>query len=258
MTHLLYLSDTYRDTASAKVLDIRDHEKGTAIILDQTIFYPQGGGQPCDRGTITLPPLDKEGVGGDLIFNVEFVALDPDGIVWHIGQMTPPDKGDGSQSDPGGLIGKAVDLKIDRERRMTNTRCHSAGHLIDIAMNSHEALRHLNAGKSFHFPEGPYVEYQGEIENPMEYISALEAKCQEVIKADMAIIAEDLSPQEAQKRGIKSPPGKAARFVYFEGYESVGCGCGGTHTKTSGEIGTTTIRKISSKKGVTRVAYLTT
>ena len=64
----------------------------------------------------------------------------------------------------------------------------------------------------------------------------------------------ELSNEEAKKRGIWAPPGKSARIVNFKGYKS--SGCGGTHVKSTGEIGRVTIRKISSKKGKTRIAYL--
>ena len=52
MTKKLYLNDTYLLEAHARVLERACDERGPYLLLDQTIFYPQGGGQPCDQGTI--------------------------------------------------------------------------------------------------------------------------------------------------------------------------------------------------------------
>ena len=53
-THLLYLADTYFSTTNATVVGWTESERGRALILDQTVFYPQGGGQPADHGTIVF------------------------------------------------------------------------------------------------------------------------------------------------------------------------------------------------------------
>jgi Ser-tRNA(Ala) deacylase AlaX len=78
MTKLNYLEDTYLFESEATFVEIRENEKGKAIILDETIFYPQGGGQPADRGEIT---------SGDSVFTVNDVRLAEDGIVWHFERL---------------------------------------------------------------------------------------------------------------------------------------------------------------------------
>ncbi len=72
-TELLYLKDTYLFKTVANFVEMRENEKGRAIILDKTIFYPQGGGQPTDSGYIR---------SASAVFKVTFVGLDPDGIVY--------------------------------------------------------------------------------------------------------------------------------------------------------------------------------
>jgi lysyl-tRNA synthetase class 2 len=238
-TTMLYLADSYKLEASARVLAVKSLEDDRyEIQLDQTVFYPQGGGQPWDTGTIT----DTNGN----IFEVDEVRLLPDGMIRHCGHFT------------NGALAENTDvkLKIDAERRLSNTKNHSAGHLVDIAAYELGLYEHIKPTKGYHFPAGSYVQYDGMLENIDEdLIKVVEAKCNELIAKDLKIFAVDLDPVEAEIKGVYAPEGKSARFVYFENYESVGCGCGGTHVGSTKELGTMTIRKIKSKKGVTKVSY---
>ena len=112
MTKLNYLSNTYLFDSEAIFVEIKENEKGKAVILDKTIFYPQGGGQPADKGKI---------ISGDTIFIVNDVRIDEVGIVWHFGEF----------SNGQFKIGNKVILKIDKDRRKLNAKLHSAGHLLD-------------------------------------------------------------------------------------------------------------------------------
>jgi len=103
VTRKLYYDDAYMKEAKAKVLEIRDN----ALLLDQTIFYPTGGGQPHDRGTINgVEVLD--------------VYKDDAGNVWHV--VAEPER-----FKPG----DEVELKIDWDYRYRLMRIHSALHLLD-------------------------------------------------------------------------------------------------------------------------------
>ena len=235
MTTLLYLSDTYASTATAKFLRVETNERGTAIVLNQTIFYPQGGGQPADHGTITA---------GEKVFHVTDVRLTPEGKVYHFGTFN----GDEFAADC------VVDLTIDMDRRLLHARLHSAGHLIDVAVTKAN-IQGITPTKGYHFSEGPYVEYDGVLEDAASWTEIVESISNELVQQDIKIIAVDLSPEEAKEQNIPAPEGKSARFVYFDGYQSDGCGCGGTHVTSSKEIGTITIRGIKSKKGVTKIKY---
>jgi len=236
MTQLLYLDDAYLFTHTATVADIIQHEGQTVFILDQTIFYPKGGGQPYDTGTIA-------GSNGET--TIKQVYLSPDGIVWHVAEGIS-----GKIS-----IGDAVNLNIDQDRRLLNARMHSAGHAIDMAMNQTNLGKDLPAEKGCHIPGQCFVTYHGTIENPTELLEQLTPAWKNVITKDQAIIAENLSTEEAQARGVTAPEGKSARWVYFEGQKDLGCGCGGTHVQSTSELAGITIKKISSKKGITRVSY---
>lgn len=233
MTILKYLDNTYLFESEATFIEMRENEKGKAVILDETIFYPQGGGQPADRGEI---------LSGDGVFLVNDVRLDEDGTVWHFGEFK---NGTFNKGDH-------VVLKIDQSRRMLNAKLHSAGHLLDCAISRME-MKQLQPTKGFHFPDGPYVEYDGTIENPVDLMPLLQKQIDDLILQNLTLERKDLSPEEAQCEGIHAPVGKQVRVVHFNGYS--GCGCGGTHVNSSSEIGKVIIRKIKSGQGKTKISY---
>lgn len=233
MTKLNYLDDTYLFESEAIFVEIKENEKGNAIILDETIFYHQGGGQPADQGEIIL---------GENIFIVSDVRLDENGIVWHFGEFK---NGEFKQGDK-------VLLKINKDRRILNAKLHSAGYLLDCAVSKME-IKNLHPTKGFHFFDGPYVEYDGMIENPVEIISVLQKNVDNLIAQNLKVERKNLSPEEAQSKGIYIPTGKFARIINFMGFPI--CGCGGTHVNSASEIGKITIRKIKSNQGKTKIAY---
>jgi len=228
MTVLLYLQDTYFFEEVAIVIDIGSSEFWDYIILDQTIFYPQGGWQPSDMGTIT---------SWNNIFQVTKCSLGPEWIVYHYGN--------------GNLkIWDIVHLQIDNEKRLFNARNHSAGHLIDVAMMKCGYNSTLTPTKWYHFPGGAYVEYQREFQEDKEvFIEKMNQVLVELIQQDIPIIIT-----QEWLWDLKAPTWKSPRYVYFEWYEW--CGCGGTHVKTSWEIWWVSIRKVKYKKGVLKVSYI--
>jgi len=244
-TNLPYLNDTYLFESGAKILNIFQHElseypqprkprgednpqlasinKEVCLILDQTIFYPQGGGQPSDVGFI----LSSNGN-----FEVTKTIFNPDGQVWHLGYFVSGNF----------EIGQDVVLKIDQQKRLLNARNHTAGHLIDLAIESLELS--LVAVKGFHFPIGAYVEYSGELEN-LDIAEKLEQKVNEIIQQNPKI---NFELQES-----KHESGKPMRIMNVEGFKS--CPCGGTHVKSALEVGKISIKKIKNNKGNIRISY---
>lgn len=226
MTQLLYLSDTYLYSGSARILDISENEYGKYIVLDQTLFYPQWWGQPSDKGKICSQ------LG---IFLVEKVRIDEEGRVLHYGSYEEWVLEEGS----------TIMMEIDHEYRIINARTHSAWHLLDIALEN--IWLPWMATKWYHFSDGPYVEYSGKLSESIEWI-------QEKLQKELdTLIQKNISLLITYDTQVKSPSGKTPRYVAFEGYEW--CGCGGTHVKNSGEIGKVEIRKIKMKDGAIRVSY---
>ena len=99
--------------------------------------------------------------------------------------------------------------------------------------------------KGHHFPDGPYVQYKGEIS--VEDREALQKQLEEKIRE---LIAQNLKSEIHVDRAVES--GKVPRKVYWGDY---GMPCGGTHVASLGEIGAVIIRGIKNKKGSIKVKY---
>lgn len=237
-TRLNYFEHTYLFESRGKIIEIIPQPDGkTILILDQTIFYPQGGGQPYDTGTISSPRAT---------FRVNEVRM-KEGVVHHVGVFEH-----GTLS-----TGENVHLKIDEARRRLNARLHSAGHIIDVAVES--LGKKWVAGKGYHFPEGPYVEYEGEItlEEIESFRKELEEKTNHLITLNTPVKKQTVEKEKVHELcGFTPnylPDGKPVRVITLSGNK--GCPCGGTHVENTKEIGNVHVTKITTKKGTIRVSY---
>lgn len=233
-TKLLYLEDFTCLKSQAKVLEVIQENDHCIVILDQTIFYPQGGGQPYDTGILQSP------TGEFVVEEVRFV----DGVVRHIGNGNIQ-------------VGDSVICHVDKDRRMLNARIHSAGHLVD------KAIAELNLpwkpGKGYHFPNGPYDEYQGSLEgiDKEKLKSDIERLCNEYIIKGGKTEVIFMTKQEMQKVCRYTPDfpeekETRARIVIHDGFYMP---CGGTPVADLSEIGSMTIRKIRPEGSNIRVGY---
>lgn len=237
-TYLKYLEygSLLQDNATIQKIGTSDDDK-TYIILDQTIFYPQGGGQPFDQGTIKNETRT---------FNVQEVRF-KDGIVYHYGTF---------ENEPC-TVGQKVDLNIDESRRLLNSRNHSAGHLIDLSLNNLGQL--MKPTKGYHFPQGAYVEYAEILDNDtrQQLIKPLETELNNIVQAALPIEIRMVNKNELEK--ISSfipdnlPINKPTRVMIVQGYSAIPCG--GTHVANTKDIGRITIDKIKNKKGNLRISY---
>lgn len=239
MADLLYLKDFDVETCVAKILSITNIEDDkTDIVLDKTCFYPRGGGQDWDMGKICSTNAE---------FYIEEVRLDEDGSVHHIGKLIS-----------GNLkIGDAINGTVDAQRRSVNTRLHSGGHVIDMAIDS-LGLDWV-ATKGQHYPHLSAVEYNGrwdpEKSDTLRY--EIELRANEIIHTgtDNKLVFMPVAEMHKICRHVPEniPKNKPGRVVVYG--DNFGIPCGGTHVKNLSQIGTIKVPKIKEKKGVIRVNY---
>lgn len=232
-TELVYMSHMDLLTCEAIVLDVQQKNEKVVVVLNRTVFYPQGGGQPYDTGTISSQ------TGEMVVEEVRYV----DGFVHHIGVQTGKIE-----------VSQTIQCKVDAKRRKLNSRNHSAGHVIDMAIVS------LGLGwtavKGFHFPEGPYIEYRGLLDqNTAEVKDGIEKGANKSITNTSTRVAF-MDQEKMREINLNVPEylpkGKPTRVVF---YKDFGVPCGGTHVQNLKEIGLISIRKLKVKKDIIRVSY---
>ncbi len=240
-TELKYHTEPKLMELSATLLGFHVPETGKIdLVFDRSIFYPKGGGQPADLGTIHIRGETH---------NVLNVTLSPKGQVIH------------TCSWPEGTLpheGESALLTVDNERRLLHARSHTAGHLIDLALQLSEFP--LSPIKANHAPGESWVKFDAkERQLSAQELTSLgnqiESFINRICERGALITAKKLDPVEATVRGIEAPPGKSPRVVTIEGYDDYARGCGGTHVESTNQIGDITISRVGLKKSVLTITY---
>lgn len=232
MTKKLYLQDTYQFDFESLIQEVGKDEKGNFIILDQTAFYPQGGGQPSDHGVIRNHHFEV---------NVIHVAQHGDQIKHYIEPIATKT-----------LVAQKVYGVVDQKRRLENARYHTAGHFLS---NIVEILNpKLKAIKGHSFPGEAYVEFQG---NEAMDVEILQNTINEAIKKNHKTRVFEIDPLGFEKQFYKLPysipDNKNFRVMQIGDMPPVPCG--GTHLSSMGEIGLMRINKIKNKNDILRISY---
>lgn len=224
MTEELFRQDAYLKSCDSTVTAVEDGQ----VKLDKTVFYPTGGGQPGDTGTLKF-------AGGEA--RVVDTRKDKDaGGIWHVmeeGAVLPN-------------VGDGVTAEIDWERRHKHMRMHTCMHLLCSLVDGDVTGGQVGAAKSrldFNIPESPDKE-------------ALNEKLNAVIADDHpvtigAITDQELDAQPDLVRTMSVAPPRGAGTVRLIEVGADGAvdrqPCGGTHVKSTGEIGRVRIGKIENK-----------
>lgn len=232
MTKKLYIQNTYLFHFEGLIQDVERDEKGVFIILDQTAFHPQGGGQPSDHGVIRNDHFEA---------NIVHVAQHGDQIRHYIEPIV---------TEP--LVAQKMYGVVDQKRRLINARYHTAGHLLS---NIVEILNpKLKVMKGHSFPGEAYVEIQG---NEAIDVETLQNRIGQVIARDDKTTIFEIDPKEFEEQFYKLPysipDNKKFRVMQIGDFPPVPCG--GTHVSSVGEIGLIRINKIKNKNSILRVSY---
>ncbi|MDQ5913554.1 MAG: lysyl-tRNA synthetase, class [Patescibacteria group bacterium] len=241
-TYKIYLNDWSILDFEAVVKRVGQEEGQCVVVLDQTAFYPNGGGQACDLGEIIF--------GNGSTLKLSKVTKDKDGVVYHYGEL------EGEQPNEG----EKARGTIDGERRLLNSRLHCAGHFIDLAVR--KLNKDWKPGKGAHYPEMSFVEYvtKDEIEDKEAFAKSIEEELNKIISKGGEVSVEIISSKEVVENKISD---YIPQFV-LDSYQKVHvvnypdnfkiC-CGGTHVQDISDIGKIKITKVKKKDGNIRVSY---
>ncbi|UWQ52291.1 alanyl-tRNA editing protein [Leisingera caerulea] len=234
-SELLYRKDAYARMTEAEVLA---HTEQGGIILDRTLFYATGGGQPGDSGKL----LWAEGQ-----CSIATTVKGEDGAV-----VLVPEEG--SALPP---VGATVTQVLNWDRRYGHMRVHTALHLLSVVIPLEVTGGSISDGKGrldFNMPEAP------------EDKQALQDQLQALIDRDLEVTEDwitdaelDANPQLVKTMSVSPPRGAGqVRLVRIgTADEQIDLQpCGGTHVRRTAEIGRIRLGKVEKKGKQNRRVYL--
>lgn len=225
MTERLYYEDCYLREFRARVLDTS--EDGRRVYLDRTAFYPASGGQPFDTGTL----------GGAGVVEV----IDEQERVAH--RVDAP-------LSPGEVTGSEIIGQINWERRFDHMQQHSGQHLLSAVLE--ELFRIPTV--SFHLGAETSAIDLGAPSLSAGQMEQAEERCAEIVRqARPVAIAFDEATADLGLRKASERAG-TLRIVSIEGIDR--SACGGTHVRTTAEIGPVFLRKTDKIRGNVRLEFV--
>ena len=235
MTELLFRDDAYLKSTSAELVELTDNG---GLIFDQTVFYPIGGGQPSDVGELILDDLNlkvrevRKGDQGKVVFFVE-------------------------GSTEGIQIGQKFQQKIDWPTRYGYMKIHTALHLLSVIIPLGVTGGSIGSQKGrldFEMPE------------PLENKEILENEINELIARGLKITESWITDAELEENPslvktmrVKPPMGQGKVRLVRIGTETDEIDlqpCGGTHVKSTLEIGKIRLGKVENKGKSNRRVHL--
>ena len=220
MTERLYYRDCYLQEFRARVLETSDD--GRRVYLDRTAFYPTSGGQPFDTGTL----------GGAKVIEV----IDEEERVAHL--LDAP------------IVAGEIDAQIDWARRFDHMQQHSGQHLLSAVL---EELFKIST-VSFHLgAEVCTIDVAAPALTSVQ-IDQCEVRCAEIVgeARPLAITFEDA----AADLGLRKESQRSGTLRIIAIQELDRSACGGTHVRTTAEIGLVLIRKTEKIRGNTRLEFV--
>ena len=221
MTRKLYYEDCHLAVFSATVTGCEAGRKGFEVTLDATAFYPEGGGQACDLGTLNgIPVLDVRERGEEIIHLCE----------------SPLE------------VGAQVEGVIDYDRRFDLMQQHTGEHIVSGIIHARYGYHNVGFHMGANFTE---IDFDGVI--PVEDLEKIEAEANEALWKNLAVTCWYPSEEELPKvfyRTKKALPWPV-RIVEIPGYDS--CACCGVHVKRTGEVGLVKLFSMVGLRGGSRI-----
>lgn len=224
MTETLFRDDAYLKSSEARVTGV--NERG-GILLDRTVFYATGGGQPGDTGTIELADGRRIPIGATVFGEAKEQIVH----VPAVEGLLP-------------AVGDTVMLDLDWERRLKHMRMHTALHIICAVLKTQISgcqIGDMESRIDLNMPEPPDKD-------------AVQALIMDAVNADHAISTEwitdaelDANPGLVKSMSVQPPRGSGHVRLVRIGEDFDLQPCGGTHVATTRDIGTVLVTKIENK-----------
>lgn len=228
MTERLYYNDSHLTEFEATVLEVTPRTSGwAAVTLDRTAFYPTGGGQPSDTGTLhgarVVECIDDEELG-----------------VRHVIHGSAPQ------------VGLTVKGKIDWERRLDHMQQHTGQHILSqafIKLYEAETRGFRMMVQTSEIDVALADPTDGRIDRAVELAN-------QIIWEDRAIRVQQVKSEEAARLDLRKESTRDGdvRIIEIEGFDLTPCG--GTHANRTGEVGIIAVRHWERAKGMLRVEFV--
>lgn len=227
-TQKLYFRDSSLLEFSATVLDVQPRDAGLSVIVDQTAFYPTGGGQPNDTGTLQES-------------RVVDVFEDDAGLIHHVIEQ------------PGQIrAGDTVSGLVDRARRLDHLQQHSGQHILSQAF-----VQACGAEtRSFHLSAQTST-IDIDLDSPNnEHMRAAEDIANAIVFEDRPMRVHIVNEHEASQLPLRKESAVQGEIRVIEIENFDWSPCGGTHAARTGQIGLIAIRSFERAKRLTRVEFV--
>ena len=244
MTDRLYYDNAFLQNFSAQVVDIRESSRADGvsiwqIALDRSAFYPTSGGQPYDTGILTATSRN----GATLEAAVEIVEEDEQGEVWHFTRKPL-------------LAGTPVHGSIDWPRRLDHMQQHSGQHLLSAVF-----ARELGA-QTVSFRLGETMSTVDLSTGPIAHhsLERVERIANEIIAEDRAVTIRAMERADAEsllaEGHLRKLPERSGSIRLIEIADYDLNACGGTHVRSTGQIGGLLIRSVERVSRGVRIEFV--
>ena len=241
MTDRLYYHNSFLYDFVAALEEVRQVDGRTALVLDRTVFYPTSGGQVFDTGWLELEPLEAEPSPFLPKLRVSEVSDAEDGAVLHFIDGEVPEG--------------AVRVRgfVDVERRRDHMQQHSGQHILSAAFVELFQMPTV----SFHMGEESCTIDVDAKSLTTEQVRKAELRANQVILEDRPVGMHFVTAEKAREMGVrKIPPTERdeLRLIEVQGFDL--CACGGTHVRSTGQVGSILCRKVEKVKQGFRVEFV--
>ena len=225
MTHRIYYHDPYQSSFEATVVACEPDDRGFAVILDNTAFYPSSGGQPFDTGKL----------GEAAVFDV--IDRD-DGEIVHV-------------VDRSVVVGARVQGRIDWHRRFDHMQQHTGQHVLSAAFDRLFGVH----TESFHLgTTSATIDLAREVS--AQEISTVEIEANRVVWEDRAVTIRFASEDDARTLRLRKESVRSGLVRLIEVADFDLSACGGTHVGRTGAIGIILLASWERFRGGSRLEFL--